>query len=175
MPFLQHSDIEIRRAADGAPKVFRNDAPLPVFISLSHSQNIGFCAVTAPGAKLGCDLEKTAMRSDAFVEDYFTEKEQFVLAAAGAENRSILMNLVWSAKESTLKALRTGLSFHPRKIEIEYTPEKDGLFWNPLKVSVKDGSVFHGCWRVESELVYTVVSDREGFFLIENQVNKIQK
>ena len=63
---------------------------------------------------MGCDLEMIEPRSDAFVADYFTVEEQALVARASAADRSRLLALLWSAKESALKALRAGLRLDTR-------------------------------------------------------------
>ncbi len=62
----------------------------------------------APGTMLGCDLELVEPRSDAFLADYFTADEQALVALAPAVERDKVVNLLWSAKESALKALGVG-------------------------------------------------------------------
>lgn len=153
---LPLEQIAILAAKDGAPEVFCDEEPAPVFISLSHSGGVAFCAAGSPGRPLGCDLEKIEPRSAAFIEDYFTENEQ--AAIAGKEGAALWANLVWSAKESALKALRSGLRMDPRKVEVEFTADTEKLRWHGLKVAALEcGSVFHGYWRFSPEFVFTLV------------------
>ena len=64
---------------------------------------------------LGCDLEVIEPRSEEFVADYFTTEEQKMVSQAPIADRSKLLALLWSAKESALKALREGLRFDTRR------------------------------------------------------------
>src|SRR5271165_5117498 len=102
------TDIEIRPASSGAPEVFVGNKPAAVSISLSHRSGIAACAVAPSGAALGCDLETIEPLSDAFVADYFTGEEQALVALAPAADRFRIVALVWSGKESALKALHEG-------------------------------------------------------------------
>ena len=110
--------IAIRAAADGAPEAFLDGAPLPVTVSLSHSAGRALAAVGDPGAALGADLERVEPRSALLVDDFFTAEEAALVAAwpPGARDRAI--TLIWSAKESALKARRTGLREDPRRVRV---------------------------------------------------------
>ena len=112
------SDIEIRPAASGVPEAFVAGQPAAASISLSHSNGTALCVVAPFGAALGCDLELVEPRSDAFVADYFTAEEQALIAQASAAERSRLLTLLWSAKESALKALHEGLRQDTRSVTV---------------------------------------------------------
>jgi 4'-phosphopantetheinyl transferase len=109
-------DVEILPAPDGAPVAWRGPARVPVSLSLSHRDGVGLCAA-APGAiALGCDVERIEPRAPAFLADFLTAAERAAVAAA--REPSLLANLVWSAKESALKALRTGLTRDTWELEV---------------------------------------------------------
>ncbi|MGA2902785.1 MAG: 4'-phosphopantetheinyl transferase superfamily protein [Candidatus Korobacteraceae bacterium] len=170
--------IQIRPAASGAPEVLIDDAPGEVSISLSHRDGIAACAVGATGAMLGCDLEVVEPRSDAFVADYFTAEEQAMTRQAPEPVRFALIALIWSAKESALKALRTGLRSDTRCVSVavddcwiadlghqpfsahENSPAVPpaALIWRPLRVSYTEGQIFHGWWFCSAKLLRTMVS-----------------
>ena len=111
-------NIEIRPAASGAPEAFIADRPASAAISLSHCNGNALCAVAPFGTALGCDLELVEPRSDAFVADYFTAEEQELVAQASAADRSFFSTLLWSAKESALKALHEGLRLDTRSVTV---------------------------------------------------------
>jgi len=113
------TDIELRPASSGAPEVFFANKPAAVAVSLSHRAGSALCAVAPSGAALGCDLEIIEPRSDGFVADYFTPEEQALVSEALAPDRPPLLALLWSAKESALKALRTGLRLDTRCVTVE--------------------------------------------------------
>jgi 4'-phosphopantetheinyl transferase len=112
----------------------------------------------APQEAIGCDLEVIEPRSRRFVLDYFTDAEAAEVAAASRSDRDLLANLVWSAKESALKALRTGLRRDTRTVEVrvDSVPEEDA--WGRLRVDAgRDGGLV-GVWRrLPPDLVLTIV------------------
>src|SRR6266536_6267749 len=130
-------DVEIRPATSGAPDVFFAGQPAPVTISLSHRDGIAICAVAPSSVALGCDLEIIEPRSESFIADYFTAEEKELVARARADDRSRLLTLLWSGKESTLKALREGLRSDTRSVIVSPADVPgDGGFktWRPLHV-----------------------------------------
>jgi 4'-phosphopantetheinyl transferase len=153
--------IEIRPAPSGAPEVFLCNSRASLSISLSHCSGIGLCAVTSPAVKLGCDLELIESRHEAFVSDYFTEDEQVLISRAqGEENKTKLTTLVWSAKESTLKALREGLRLDTRSAVVNLDAGLGDINgWSRMQVRHVNGDVFHGWWQINDKLVRTMVAD----------------
>jgi 4'-phosphopantetheinyl transferase len=129
-----------------------------VSVSLSHAAGWGFAAAVVGSVRLGCDVEEIAPRSEDFVSDYFTAEEA-VWIRAGAEERHVRANLLWSAKESALKALGEGLRKDTRSVVVEVlggdAPATDE--WRALRVVSAAGDTFAGRWRVGEGLVWTVV------------------
>lgn len=169
------ANIEIRASSSGAPEVFLLGQPAPVTISLSHRNGIGLCAVGTMQTHFGCDLETVEPRSAAFVADYFTLAEKTLIGQAPAAERPQLAALLWSAKESALKALRVGLRFDTTAVCVSMAdPEplpasaewhaalplrltnSDG--WRPLRVRYSGMQVFAGWWRLQDILLRTIVS-----------------
>jgi 4'-phosphopantetheinyl transferase len=151
--------IEIRPAPGGAPEVFLGGEPAPVTISISHRAGWAACAVARQGAALGCDLEVVESRSDAFATDYFTAEEQELLAQASPAERWRLLAVLWSGKESALKALRVGLRLDTRCVAVNpFAGQVSGdSDWCPLCVHY-NGQVLHGWWRPTGNLVRTMVA-----------------
>ena len=156
------TDIEIRPAPSGAPEVFVGNKPAAVSISLSHRSGIAACAVAPSGAALGCDLETIEPLSDAFVADYFTDEEQELVAQAHAADRFRIVALVWSGKESALKALHEGLRLPAHSVTVSPLDGRylggDGTSWRPLQVRCADGQVFQGWWQRTGNLLRTLVA-----------------
>ena len=154
------AQIEIRPASSGAPEVFIANEPAAVAVSISHSSGTAVCAVAMSGVELGCDQEVIEARSEAFVSDYFTESEQALVARVCAAERSRLVTLLWSAKESALKALREGLRLDTRSVTVSPI---NGAFnlngWSPLQVRCADGRSFHGWWQQGNGIVRTLVAN----------------
>ena len=75
----------------------------------------------------------------AFVADYFTPAEQALAHRAPSERDwQRVTNLIWSAKESALKVLRTGLRRDTRSVEVTLG-DGDGDDWVPLTVEERRG------------------------------------
>ena len=172
------ASIEIRPQTSGAPKVFLENVPADISISLSHSAGIAACALGAPGTILGCDLELIEPRTDTFIADYFTPEEQLQIRNASEADRCALVTLVWSAKESALKALGTGLRTDTRCVSVTLYHELLGtgisdepgainnLFpgvtvpsctWRSLDVTYNTSRVFHGRWFCKDQILRTLI------------------
>jgi 4'-phosphopantetheinyl transferase len=151
--------MDIRPAPSGAPEAFFADEPAAVSISLSHRDGIAACAVTSSGVQIGCDLEMVEPRSDAFVADYFTVEEQALAARASAPDRPRVLALLWSAKESVLKALHEGLRLDTRCVTVSpFVSSFDLNGWSALQVRYTGGQLFHGWWQSTDHIVRTVVA-----------------
>jgi 4'-phosphopantetheinyl transferase len=151
--------IAVRTSQSGAPRVLVDGEPAPLEVSFSHRDGRAACAVAPAGTRLGCDLEWVEPRSDSFVQDYFVPAEIELVHLAPVEERALYANLIWSAKESALKALKTGLRDDTRSVEVRLldTAPRD---WGRLEVArAGTGEVFQGWWRREGGWVLTVVAD----------------
>lgn len=163
-------EIEVRPAPSGVPELFIANRPAAVTISLSHRAGSAVCAIAKGGARLGCDLELIEPRGDGFVADYFTGVEQTLIASGPEEDRFRLVTVLWSAKESALKALGEGLRLDSRCVVVTFDPHTDhenkaaalrkysGLNgWRPLQVCYAGDEVFRGWWQSAGQLVRTLV------------------
>ena len=153
--------VEIHAAPSGAPEVYLDSQRAKVAISLSHRAGRAVCAVAHRGAVLGCDLELVESRSSAFAADYFTTGEQLLVARASMVERNALLALLWSGKESALKALGEGLRLDTRCANVsllnaENLPGPD--VWRPLQAICESGRVFDGWWRHTGDMVRTMVA-----------------
>lgn len=169
--------IEICPAPSGAPEVFVSKQPARVTISISHRAGRAACALAHGKVALGCDLEKIESRSDIFVADYFTQEERGWVARVPKDVGSALVTLVWSAKESVLKALGVGLRLDTRSIEVGVFDDIAPLLkpdssapgervattshhrWTPLTARDGRGQVFHGWWLRGDNLIRTLVGE----------------
>jgi 4'-phosphopantetheinyl transferase len=160
------NEIEILSATSGAPEAHLpcGDAPT---ISISHRGGIAMCSVGPKDSVLGCDLELIETRSDTFMRDYFTEGEFALVQQLSAAARSLFANLIWSAKESTLKALHEGLRIPTNQLEV-YFPFFNGNCqeieiesaarqqWQLLLIGYQSRQ-FVGWWFLEANVIHTVV------------------
>ena len=156
------SRVEVMAAVDGAPEIRRSPKTIGA-ISLSHRAGHGFAVARLEGATLGCDVELVEPRTARFVQDYFTPAERDLAAAAGAAERDLVVNLVWSAKESALKALRCGLRADTRSVEVCLPSLRSAVSkpeaWHPMTVRLRDGGRLRGCWSHSDGFIRTVVAD----------------
>lgn len=149
--------VEILAADDGAPEVWLPDGcRAPVIVSLSHRDGVAACVVASTDTAVGCDLELVEPRSAAFVAEWLTTDEQALMAATAAAARPLVANLLWSAKESVLKALREGLRLDPRYVAVRLHPPAD-CGWSGFDAQwVAGPASFNGWWRRLGPLVLTV-------------------
>ena len=149
--------IEVANRSGGAPYVMVDGAPLGRSVSLSDRAGWAICVLGVGSAPLGCDIELVEPRSPAFVADFLTGPEQDAVAARPSGERDVVANLVWSAKESALKALQTGLDRDTRTVDV-HLASGDGAGWAALRVDVGAGTSLPGWWRRDGEFVVTVVT-----------------
>lgn len=161
--------IELRAASSGAPEAFLQGIPAAVSVSLSHSAGRAVCAVAPAGVALGCDLEWIEERSGAFISDFFGFEEQAFIAAALPAEHARVATVLWSAKESALKALKEGLRLDTRSMAVATVPGHEEP-WNPLRVDYTDGKnmAFTGWWSVRNNIVRTLVTDGHSLPPMEN-------
>jgi 4'-phosphopantetheinyl transferase len=162
--WLSRDSIEILATPGGRPACrIRRPGPWPrVALSLSHSGGTGFAAALRDPALLGCDVEQVAGRSEAFVTDYFTAEEGAWIRSVPAE-RALRANLLWSAKESALKAMGEGLRLDPRSVRVVVSGTNVGSSPAPhggsLIARVSGGVRLVGRWWYTRSFVWTVLTD----------------
>lgn len=147
--------IEGRTAPTGAPRLYVDGQPADRGVSLSDRAGCAVCLVAARAVEVGCDVEIVEPRSDGFVRDYLTQEEQRLAGPPGLA-RDTAANLIWSAKESALKVLGTGLRRDTRSVEVDVTelspPERT---WSALRVRTSAGEAFPGWWRRSGPFLVT--------------------
>lgn len=158
------AQIEIRTiiggAAQGAPQVYVGDSRQTIGISMSDRADWAVCAV-GDVTELGCDLELVEPRTDQFVRDFLTPMEQDAVAhPPHGTSADAVANLIWSAKESALKVLRTGLRRDTRSVEVSWPDEPPVEGWSPLRVRTEEQRELPGWWGRYGEFLLTVVAGR---------------
>jgi 4'-phosphopantetheinyl transferase len=152
--------IQVRNHVSGAPEVYVDGRPLDFAISLTDRAGWAVCLMSSHSRSVGCDLELVERRSPGFVSDYFTNDEQrFVAAASDETARQVAANLLWSAKESALKVMRTGLRRDTRSVEVRVSNEPEAGAWMPLTVRTTEGVMLPGWWRRFGSFLLTVATD----------------
>jgi 4'-phosphopantetheinyl transferase len=185
LDFATLARIDVRAAGSGEPQIFIGNKWAPVTISLSHREGRAVCSVSPSRGALGCDLEVVEPHSDAFIDDFFASEEQAVVAQAAPEDRDWLVTLIWSAKESALKALHAGLRLDTRCVIVTPADELPGPAvvaehparegsargptaavrapdlvndWHPLRVRHVNVQTLLGWWQRDDQHVRTLVA-----------------
>ena len=151
---LRH--IVVRNAPDGAPEALLKGQPLDAVIAMTDRADWAVCAIMQGSARIGCDLELVEPRSAAFVRDYFNPREIASVAASAEPDATV--NLIWSAKESALKVMRTGLRRDTRSVTVELG-EETGTGWNRLRVTAEEGHEFPGWWIRLGSFLLTMTTE----------------
>ncbi len=155
------AELEVRNARGGAPEAFVAGRPAGVAISLTDRAGWAVCALGPPDLSIGCDLELVEPRSDAFVADFLTRAERDAVRSAGsAAQRHELASLLWCAKESALKVLRTGLRRDTRSVEVTF-PGAPVAGWSRLSIQTEEGAHIAGWWRRFGVFLLCVSANRE--------------
>ncbi len=155
--------VSIRADESGMPRAFVADTSCGWNVSLSHSGEFGLCAIAEQCCVIGCDLEMIGRRGEEFVIDYFTAAERASVDRLDtAGERSRVVTVIWSAKESALKALGVGLRMDTRDVQVGLDtvvarPTGEAI-WHPMVVCAPDRR-FNGWWRVDADRVTTIVAD----------------
>ncbi|MGZ4618550.1 MAG: 4'-phosphopantetheinyl transferase family protein [Frankiaceae bacterium] len=165
---LAHIEVANRRT--GAPVVRVDGEPIDLDISLTDRAGWAVCLVVRhPGdgeLRVGCDLEIVEPRSAGFVTDFLTAREQRYVAALPDVDRDVAANLLWSAKESALKVLQTGLRRDTRSVEVAvgepapgHADDEASAGWAPLEIRPAEGGRITGWWRRDGVFLVTVASE----------------
>jgi 4'-phosphopantetheinyl transferase len=158
--------IDVANHPTGAPYVRVDGVPLAVDVSLSDRAGWAIALVGEPHGGVGCDLEIVEPRSAGFVADFLTPLEQEYVASRPDDDRDAAANLLWSAKESALKVLQTGLRRDTRSVEVTVAglEDRDGEVsatgWARLEIRTAEGGVMPGWWRREGVFLVTIASGR---------------
>ena len=154
----QLRSIEIRHAPTGAPLAYVDGGPAGVQVSLTDRAGWAVCLISAGQLSVGCDLELVEPRTAGFVDDYLTESERAYVRSSGATH-DLFANLIWSAKESALKVLGTGLRRDTRSVTVSLSNDSDG--WNQLSVRTAEDQLFPGWWGRFGQFVLTIAAQHE--------------
>ncbi len=156
----QLARIEVANHASGAPFVLLDGKPAGLDISLTDRAGWAVCLLGPDLTHIGCDLEIVEVRSRGFASDFLTDAEQdYVAAKAEGDDRDAAANLLWSAKESALKVLRTGLRRDTRTVEVAVGSPDPAAYWGRLTMSTVEGTTLSGWWRREGVFLITLAAD----------------
>jgi 4'-phosphopantetheinyl transferase len=154
---LALAELEVLADDAGTPRLHARGGEA-IALSLSHRAGWAIAAVSSADVALGCDLELVEPRSEAFLADYFTPREQAFAVAGGPLDLARRTTLVWSAKECALKALGEGLRLDTRTVEFATRAGVLECGWRPVAMRVPpDGPTFEGWWRRHGPLLACIL------------------
>lgn len=124
-------DVPISVGAHGKPVL---DPPFAhVQFNLSHCRDVALVALAAN--PVGIDIERSDRAPDLLgCEETFCHPEEIAALPTGQDDRATLLLEIWTAKESALKALGTGLLLPPDEVLVglETTPGTASSIHEPL-------------------------------------------
>ncbi len=103
-------EILIVKDDKGCPHI---DGREDIFVSLSHSSGIVMCAFS--DMPVGVDIESVKKRRKSVEKRVFTDGESALIDGAEDEDKAFI--LLWTLKESYLKAIGTGFADNAKEIE----------------------------------------------------------
>lgn len=135
-------DVPLRVAEDGAPEL---DGDL--YVSIAHTRTRGQtrAAAVAASRPVGVDLEQVRPRRPDLYRFLLRPDDYDVLDQLPLDHDAAQV-LIWTLKEATLKALRTGFRLSPKKLRLSVEPERqaatvrteEGALWS-LRYAERDG------------------------------------
>lgn len=144
--------LDVRAAPDGAPEPWLDGRPLALSLSISHRDGWAAAALAPASIGVGVDLERVEPRGEAFLDEWLRPEEAAAVRASDAP--ALLANLLWSARESALKVLRTGLRLDPRSVSVVLPPgplpPQGRLCW-----SLPGAGPHPGGWQLHGALLLT--------------------
>jgi 4'-phosphopantetheinyl transferase len=182
LPGCQHyplNQIEILNTREGAPYIHLADGTRPGgCLTISHSGSQAMCALTTiEGLRVGADLEKIEARTETFILDYFTAVEYLLVESTPPESRAEVVTLIWSAKESMLKALGVGLRVDTRSVEVQSMQGvpcavESNFEWNKIQVREQksSGRFWAGWWQRRGQFLLTLT----GFAATQAEIQAAQ-
>lgn len=177
------SELVIANDPDGAPFVALSTADeahlrrLPICLSISHSGDHALSALWAK-AGVGADIERVECRPSSFVTTFFSKEEIAHLALLDNVLRPEAATIIWSAKESVLKALRLGLRVDTRQVNCLPAIGTDVSVWTSVQVWLAaplagrlGDNVLSAWWRRYGEYVITLamLSQVEGSIGVQRE------
>lgn len=152
------NEISIMNEFNGSPYVLVYGFRVPGVLSLTHREGLACAAwISDYSVKIGIDLEFVETKPDVFIHDYFTPEESQLVFAAKESQRALAASLVWSVKESLLKALQTGLRLDTREVAVTVPALETSDQWKSIQVDhcAKHTGFVNAAWRSIGDFVLT--------------------
>ncbi len=120
---LALDEIEITKESSGRPTfVLKNHPEIDTSafcLSISHTDQFVVVEIIK-GGLVGVDIETIRKFPIPVYENFLTPSEKKWIESMPENDRDTYTTLVWSFKESYLKALGVGLRVHPSKVELKH-------------------------------------------------------
>jgi len=163
---LYPSDIEVLHDEKGMPYVdgwWRERLVSAPEISLSHNVTMSLAAVSAPGNRVGIDVEQVGrIQQPALVMESLNESERFLLRGFEGDTLHERLLGIWCAKEAASKYLGLGLQGEPKRYEVCF---KDGD-WERVEVRFKDTVINVKVSREQNIIIALATGNRSPEVLI---------
>lgn len=130
-PGSRPADYVILPDPMGAPVV--HDAtlnPLPVSLSISHTQGLAAAALCDSPSRAGVDIERPIEKPESIVGEYFTGEELRLCAGLSGAALQTRAALIWSVKETLMKVLGQGLRIAPTSVGLAGIGAREGEWWS---------------------------------------------
>jgi 4'-phosphopantetheinyl transferase len=134
---IKPSEVQFNYQQRGKPVLAETFADSGLAFNLSHSQDLGLCAVNCT-RPIGVDLEYIRPMSDleALAKRFFLAREYEMLRSLSPNQQQEVFFRYWTCKEAYLKATGDGLS-QLEQVEVSLTPTE------PAKLQItEDWSLF---------------------------------
>jgi phosphopantetheinyl transferase len=87
-------------------------------VTTSHSYPYIYSAASNDDVLLGCDVEKIRVFDDFFLSSFLCQKELLYIHSVEVSIRDEVATRAWVIKESILKAIGTGISVNPKRLDV---------------------------------------------------------
>jgi len=120
-----HHRIEIASGIFENPIIRHHSFIIPE-LTLTHNQDLAISIASASGHVVGIDIERVDFSRIKIYERQLTARE-LTIAGKFGDNCPLIMNIMWTIKESLSKGIRSGLTTPFKVFEIkEFNPKGDG-------------------------------------------------
>jgi 4'-phosphopantetheinyl transferase EntD len=116
----------------------------PVSLSITHTSGYAGAAIVDSPLQVGIDAERAIENRELITGNFFTEREQALVAGAAEPAR--VATLIWSAKEALTKAVGDGLRVPLLSIEVGGLGERQEDGWRSVEIRALEGGAAQPAW-----------------------------
>ena len=156
---LTFQDIHILTRENRSPYIKIDNHENNIALSISHRERKALSAVSDNFNAIGCDLELIETRSELFITDYFTPNEVNIVTSH-PDQKDIIANLIWSAKESVSKVVQLGLNLSTHDVDVHTIQFENSSEWNDMDITLNNSNSFYGKWKQLGNYIITVAAPK---------------